>query len=180
LLRSPARKDSAVLKLSAAVVRIVEGQSPPLFANSVIQKIRRRPCEVCQTIVVESSCHSCRCFVLTSFAPSFGRSALTPPHVLGIPLPQEREEPKSDPHNTLGMDARHSRFSLSSLYLRTTCKAPKPLEIAFRCRASTTGTTPRQNLQSRNPTFGSPTNIARIGRREWCLPSVLTGETIFH
>jgi hypothetical protein len=139
-------------------------QSPPLFANSVIQKIRRRPCEVCHAIVVESSCHSCRCFVLTSFGPSLRRSALTPPHVLGIPLPQEREEPISDPHNTLGMDARHSRFSLSSLYLRTTCKAPKPLEIAFRCRASTTGTTPRQNLQSRNPTFGSPTNIARIGR----------------
>src|SRR5437867_8062227 len=48
--------------------------------------------------------------------------------------------------------------------LPISCKAPKPLEIAFRCRASTTGTTPRQNLQSRNSTFGSPTNIARIGR----------------
>ena len=164
MLRSPARKDSPLLKLSTAVFRAVEGSVASTIRQFCHPEIRGRPCEVCHAIVVESSCHSCRCFVLTSFAPSLGRSALTPAHVLGIPLPQEREEPISDPHNTLGMDARHSRFSLSSLYLRTTCKAPKPLEIAFRCRASTTGTTPRQNLQSRNPTFGSPTNIARIGR----------------
>jgi hypothetical protein len=65
-----AGKDSAALKLSAAVVGAVEGSVPPLFANSVIQKISRRPCEVYYGIVFESSCHSRRCFVLTSFALS--------------------------------------------------------------------------------------------------------------
>jgi hypothetical protein len=62
---------------------------------------------------------------------------------------REKEEPKSDPHSILNMDTRHSRFSSSSLYPRTTGRPSKHLKTSSRCRASATGTTPRQNLGGR-------------------------------
>jgi len=59
-------------------------------------------------------------------------------------------ESKSAPHSTLGMHARHSRFSLSSLYHRTRCKSCKYLETTCRRQASTTGITLRQNFRDRS------------------------------
>ena len=77
-----------------------------------------------------------------------------------LPLRQDKAQAKSDPRNNLGKDARRSCFSLSNLYQCSACKSPKHLETACRCRASTTGITPRRNPPGRNPTFANPPQIS--------------------